>query len=111
MAHVGPVLDRGLIADTYACRTGKGALAVVRRAQHHLRRWPWYAKIDIRSYFANIDHAILGELLARRFKDPPLLALMTRIIDAHHAAPDRGFNAIQLASEVVSYSSSRRLGG
>jgi len=99
MAHVGPVLDRGLIADTYACRTGKGALAAVRRAQHHLRRWPWYAKIDIRSYFASIDHAILGELLARRFKDQPLLALMARIIDAHHAVPGKGLPIGALTSQ------------
>jgi len=99
MASVGPVLDRGLVADTYACRTGKGALAAVRRAQHHLQRWPWYAKIDIRSYFANIDHAILGELLARRFKDQPLLALMARIINAHHAAPGKGLPIGALTSQ------------
>ena len=86
MAPVGPVLDRGLVADTYACRTGKGALAAVRRAQHHLQRWPWYAKIDIRSYFANIDHAILGELLARRF-------------NAHHAAPGKGLPIGALTSQ------------
>ena len=41
MAHVGPVLDRALVDDTYACRVGKGALAAVLRAQHHQRRWPW----------------------------------------------------------------------
>jgi RNA-directed DNA polymerase len=99
MAPVGPVLDRGLVADTYACRTGKGALAAVRRAQHHLQRWPWYAKIDIRFYFANIDHAILGELLVRRFKDQPLLALMARIINAHHAAPGKGLPIGALTSQ------------
>jgi hypothetical protein len=99
MANVGPVLDRSLIADTYACRTGKGALAAVRRAQHHIRRWPWYAKIDIRSYFASIDHAILGKLLARRFKDRPLLALMARIIDAHHAIPGKGLPIGALTSQ------------
>jgi hypothetical protein len=64
--------------------------------QHHLQRWSWYAKIDIRSYFARIDHAILGELLARRFKDQPLLALMARIIDAHHAEPRKGFNPVEI---------------
>jgi len=99
MAYVGPVLDRGLVADTYACRTGKGALAAVRRAQHHLRRWPWYAKIDIRSYFASIDHAILDEMLARRFKDRPLLALMARIVDAHHAEPGKGLPIGALTSQ------------
>lgn len=45
MAHVGPVLDRALIDDTYACRVGKGTLAAVQRVQHYVRRCPWYAKI------------------------------------------------------------------
>jgi hypothetical protein len=27
-----------LVADSYACRTGKGALAALRRAEQHLRR-------------------------------------------------------------------------
>jgi RNA-directed DNA polymerase len=89
MAHVGPVLDRALVDDTFACRTGKGALAAVQRAQYHARRWLWWAKIDIRAYFASINHAILEGLLARKLKDPGLLALIARIIDAHQAPPAR----------------------
>ena len=99
MAHVGPVLDRALVDDTYACRVGKGALAAVQRAQHHLRRWPWYAQIDIRSYFASIDHELLLALLERRFKDRGLLALLARIIDAHHTEPGRGLPIGALTSQ------------
>jgi RNA-directed DNA polymerase len=87
MARVGPVLDRALVDDTYACRTGKGSLAAVQRAQHHARRWPWWCKIDIRAYFASIDHGVLKTLLARRLKDRHVLALLGRIIDAHCDAP------------------------
>jgi RNA-directed DNA polymerase len=99
MAHVGPVLDRALVEDTYACRVGKGALAAVERARHHLQRFPWYAKIDIRSYFASIDHALLGGMLARRFKDKDLLALMRRIVDAHHTEPGKGLPIGALTSQ------------
>ncbi len=99
MAHVGAVLDRALVDDTFACRTDKGALAAVRRAQAHGRRFPWYGKIDIRSYFASIDHGILRGLLARRFRDRPLLALMARIIDAHHQAPGKGLPIGSLTSQ------------
>jgi len=99
MAHVGPVLDRTLVDDTYACRTGKGALAAVHRAQQHTRRWPWWCKIDIRAYFASIDHDVLKEQLARRFKDPALLALLGRIIDAHHATPGKGLPIGALTSQ------------
>ncbi|MEI2808615.1 MAG: RNA-directed DNA polymerase [Albidovulum sp.] len=99
MAHVGPALDRALVDDTYACRVGKGALAAVLRAQHHQRRWPWYAQIDIRAYFASIDHAILLALLERRFKDRGLLALLARIVEAHHAEPGRGLPIGALTSQ------------
>lgn len=99
MAHVGPVLDRALVDDTYACRLGKGALAAVQRAQHHARRFPWYAQIDIRSYFASIDHEILLALLERRFKDRGLLALLARIVAAHHAAPGKGLPIGALTSQ------------
>lgn len=101
MAHVGPVLDRALVDDTYACRTGKGALAAVQRAQHHARRWPWWCKIDIRAYFASIDHQVLKALLARKFKDRDLLALLARIIDAHTDGrdPARGLPIGALTSQ------------
>jgi hypothetical protein len=99
MAQVGPVLDRALVDDTFACRVGKGALAAVRRAQQHLRRFPWWAKIDIRAYFASIDHDRLKGLLARKLKDPGLLALLGRIIDAHADAPGKGLPIGALTSQ------------
>ena len=82
MRHIGPVLERELVDDTYACRTGRGLHAAVRRAQHHLRRFPWFVKVDIRAYFASIDHAIVMSLLRRRFKHPALLALCARVLES-----------------------------
>lgn len=99
MAPMAPVLDRGLVADTYACREGKGALAAVQRAQHHLRRQPWSAQIDIKGYFASIDHAVLLHLLARTFKNRQLLALVARIVGAHEDAPGRGLPIGALTSQ------------
>lgn len=99
MAHIGPVLDRALVNDAYACRVGKGALAAAQRAQHHLRRFPWYAQTDIRAYFASIDHDILRTLLDRRFKNQSLLALLARIIGAHHTEPGKGLPIGALTSQ------------
>jgi hypothetical protein len=99
MAHVGPVLDRSLVNDTFACRRGRGVLAAVQRAQQHVRRFPWYAKIDIRSYFASIDHGILKKLLRGKFKDPGLLHLLERIIDSHQDARGRGLPIGALTSQ------------
>ncbi len=99
IAHVGPVLDRALVDDTFACRLGKGALAAVQRAQAHSRRFTWYAKIDIRAYFASIDHQALLALLERRFKDAGLLRLLWRIVDAHHTEPGKGLPIGALTSQ------------
>ncbi len=99
IAHIGPVLDRSLIDDTFACRVGKGTLAAVRRAQFHQRRHPWFAQIDIDGYFAGIDHRRLLEMLRRRFKNRALLRLIERIIDAHHAVPGKGLPIGALTSQ------------
>lgn len=56
-------------------------------------------EIDIRSYFASIDHAILKALLARKLKDPGLLALIGRIVDAHRDAPGKGLPIGALTSQ------------
>ena len=82
MNHVGPVLDRALVFDTYACRAGKGTLAAVQRASTHALRYQWHAQIDVRGYFANIDHAILLDQLGRKFKDAGLMRLLARIVAA-----------------------------
>jgi hypothetical protein len=99
MNRVGPVLDRALVDDTFACRVGKGAHAAVRRTQVHLRRYPIYVQIDIRSYFASIRHDHLLTLLARRLKGPGLLQLFAAILHAHEDSPDRGLPIGALTSQ------------
>lgn len=81
-----PCFERRLIFDSYACRPGKGSHAAVARAQHFARRYPYFLKCAVRKYFQSVDHGVLKTLLARLFKDPPLLALLDRSIA--HALPD-----------------------
>jgi RNA-directed DNA polymerase len=101
MAQVGPVLDRALVYDTYACRTGKGTVAAVRRVQQHVRRFPWYGKLDIRAYFASIDHAVLKDKLRQRLKNNGVLALIGKIIESHHQLPGKGLPIGALTSQHV----------
>jgi retron-type reverse transcriptase len=77
-----PIYDPSFIADSYACRKGKGTHAAVRRAQHFARRFRYVLKADVRKFFPSLDHAILKELLARKLKDPKVLWLCDRIIDS-----------------------------
>ena len=101
IAYVGPVLDRALVDDTFACRTGKGSLAMVERCQQHIRRFSWYAKLDVRHYFASVNHDVLKHLLRRRLKSEPLLALLERIIDVYQdETPGKGLPIGALTSQV-----------
>ena len=99
MAHAGPVLDRALVFDTYACRVGKGTLAAVRRVRDHAGRYFWYTQIDISGYFAHVDHKILSRLLTKKFKNSALLALFDEIIGAHQDGPGRGLPIGALTSQ------------
>jgi len=99
MAHIGPVLDRSLVFDTYACRTGKGTLAAVKRCQQHMGRFVWYTKIDVAAYFANIDHAVLKQLIKRRLKNSAVLNLVDTMIDAFCVEPGKGLPIGALTSQ------------
>jgi hypothetical protein len=51
MRPIGPVLDRALVDDSFACRAGKGTLAAVRRAQ----QFPWYVKMEVWSWRPSLN--------------------------------------------------------
>ncbi|MDR3638327.1 MAG: reverse transcriptase domain-containing protein [Isosphaeraceae bacterium] len=101
MNRIGPVLDRALINDTYACRARKGTLAATCRVQEHVRRFAWYAKLDVRAYFASIRHSILLERLRRRIKGDDVLALVARIIAAHGEGSGQGLPIGALTSQCL----------
>lgn len=99
MRRVEPVLERAHVADTYACRKGKGSLAAVLRVQELTRRYPWYVQIDIRKYFDSIDHYRVMELLEHRIKGSDVLSLLDRIVRCHEAAPGKGLPIGALTSQ------------
>ncbi len=99
MALLGPVIERSLVADSFACIKDRGTLAAVLRAQTHARRRPWYVKIDIAAYFASIEHARLLDDLRRRFKNAGVLRLCERILAQHHTTPGRGLPIGALTSQ------------
>jgi len=98
---VGPVLERGAIHRSFACRVGKGSHAAVRELQRLVRRHGAFLKIDIRAYFASIDRVILGTALRRRLKDRQVLALLDLIATEQPpgATPGRGLAIGSLVSQ------------
>lgn len=82
---IGPLIERRLVADSYACRVGKGTHRAVLRAQELCRRYVYFLKLDVRRFFDSIDHHILLALLSRLFREPELRALLETIV--RHPVP------------------------
>jgi len=97
--HVGPVLERAMISSTFACRPNKGPLAASKWVQSCICRFPWYAKIDIKSYFDSIDHKLLIETLQKHIKGADVLRLIERIIASYRTAPGKGIPIGSLTSQ------------
>ncbi|TAK53074.1 MAG: RNA-directed DNA polymerase [Gammaproteobacteria bacterium] len=82
MGVVEAPLDRRFIFDSYAWRQGKGVHAAVNRYQRLAQRHAYVVQLDVRQYFASIDHCLLKAALARRIGDARVLQLLSLIIDA-----------------------------
>ena len=78
---IGPLFERGFIADTFANRVGKGTHRAIARYEHFRDRYSHVLRCDIWRYFPAIDHAALKSDLRRRLACPPTLALCDTLID------------------------------
>ena len=84
-----PFFDRKFIYDSYSCRIDKGTHRAMNRFQgfalkvsHNNTRTVWVLKCDIRKFFANIDHQVLKDILAKFIGDADTLWLLGQIIDS-----------------------------
>jgi retron-type reverse transcriptase len=80
MNIIGPILDRGLISDTYSCRTEKGTHKAADKAQQLVRHYRYVLKADIVQFFPSVDHDILLTLVQKKIHDERTLALLQKII-------------------------------
>jgi len=76
----------GMYAHVLGSIPGRGAHLGMKYINRWLRRDPantkYVFKMDIRHFFQSVDHEILKEWLAKKFRDKYLLDLMFLIIDA-----------------------------
>ena len=79
---IEPIFERSFIADSYANRVGKGTHRALNRVQELSRRYPYVLQCDLRQFFPSIDHAILGETLARKIEDEEVRRLSELIIES-----------------------------
>lgn len=94
-----PYFEKHFISTTYANRIGKGVYKALERAHKAMGRYWYVAKLDVRKYFDNIDHAVLMNLLRRLFKDKKLLAVLQTIIDSYEVTPGKGLPIGNLTSQ------------
>ena len=84
-----PYFDTKFIYDSYSCRVNKGTHKAINRFRYFERKVSknntkqcYILKCDVRKFFANIDHQILKNILARHIQDTDTLNLLSNIIDS-----------------------------
>lgn len=82
-----PLFQPAFIYHSYSCQKDKGIHLSVKNAQNALRqasknytRTVWSLKMDIKKFFASVDHEILIRLLKRKVKDEGILWLIEEIV-------------------------------
>jgi retron-type reverse transcriptase len=85
---VQPLFDETFVAQSFACRPGKGTHAAADYVQHALWLAPrdsYFLQLDVRRFYYRIDRTILRGLIERKIKDRRLVDLMMAF--AHQDAP------------------------
>ncbi|MDP3999766.1 MAG: reverse transcriptase domain-containing protein [bacterium] len=82
-----PFFDRTFIADSYSYRINKGTHKAINRfrsfayeVSRNNTKTCWILKMDIRKFFANIDHRILMRALYRGIADKYILWILNEVI-------------------------------
>jgi hypothetical protein len=101
MNVLGPVLEQGAMPHSYACREGRGQHRALQQARSWTHGTSWYVKVDVQRYFDSIDHDLLRERLARRFRERGVLHLFDQILDSYQASPGRGLPIGALTSQYL----------
>ncbi len=91
--------ERAQVFDSYASRPGKGVHAALRRSFSFHRVGYWFLKLDVRKFFASIDHTVLQRQLYRLFKDKSVLRLFSQIINSYEDASRKGLPIGNLTSQ------------
>lgn len=101
MAVLGPVIERGSIAHSYACRHGKGQHLAVQQVRQWARRTGAFLKADVSKYYDSIPHDQLRGALARRFRERRVLDLFDRLLDSYQHRPGYGLPIGALTSQYL----------
>ena len=104
-----PFFDKTFIADSFSCRDNKGTHKALNRfrsfgyiVSKNNTRTCWVLKCDIRKFFANIDHVILLEILAKYLLDKDIMRLLEEVIESFSSGrPHIGLPLGNLTSQLL----------
>ncbi|MBF2754996.1 MAG: group II intron reverse transcriptase/maturase [Gammaproteobacteria bacterium AqS3] len=80
---LSPIFDVGFSESSYGFRPGRPARQAVQQARRYVsegRRW--VVDLDLEKFFDRVNHDILMSRVARRVKDPRVLRLIRRYLEA-----------------------------
>jgi RNA-directed DNA polymerase len=81
-AELMPILEFDAVPESFACRRGKGSHAAMQWVQRLTQKFNYVLKLDVRRFFATVDHEVLKRLLFRRIHEAPLRWLTSLFVDA-----------------------------
>lgn len=86
---IEPIFDKTFIYDSYSCRLEKGTHGAVKRLVNFANTVSknytedcWALKLDIKKFFASVNHKVLLNLLKRKIRDHDILWLLIQVIDS-----------------------------
>lgn len=103
------IFDKTFIYDSYSCRIDKGTHRAVRRLEVFSRKLSknytqdfWGLKLDIKQFFASVDHQILLNLIRREVKDEKIIRLIENVINSFNlgSEPLKGIPLGNLTSQI-----------
>jgi len=87
------IFDRTFISDSYSCRINKGTHKAVLRLEKlttivskNYSGDCWVLKLDIKKFFASVDHGILKSLIKKKIYDENILWLILQVIDSYSSS-------------------------
>lgn len=102
-----PFFDRTFIFDSYSCRLKKGTHKAITRfkefylmASKNKNKTCWTLKIDIKKFFASIDHEILINILKDYIPDEGIIWLLTKVIGSFKDKEKKGLPLGNLTSQL-----------